>query len=240
MSEQRVIPPSRPFGGAGDVPGQNPSPGRVGRELWAAGRVARILAGVLFLAASFGTAVTFHLISLPGLLEIAATVVVAAAAYTVAVWALGERFLTRADPWLAALALVLPLAVVAVLPFLRPSISVGLDAYVAISLLTQAVIGYGGCEIVGIPTLLLRRRFTVYCALNGVDLVERWLRTQPGWMRWTLAILAFLLTGALITLVAGTAGNIGYWIAYLLFLLVGFTANRVLARTGRALVERRD
>jgi hypothetical protein len=190
--------------------------------------VARVLAGILFLAASFGTAVTFHLISLPGLVGIAATVVVTAAAYTVAAWVLGERFLARLDPWLAAVAVVLPLAVVAVLPFTPPPIAVGLDAYIAISLLTQAAIGYGGCEVVGIPTLLLRRRFTVYCALNGVDLVEQWLRARAGWLRWTVGILAFLFTGALITVVAETVGNLGYWIAYLLFLVAGFVVNRVL------------
>ena len=235
MSEQRVTPLAGAFeGNRNDAAPQDSSPGRVGRELWAAGRLVRILAGTLFLAAAFGTAVTFHLISPFGLLEIAATVVVAAAAYTVGTWALGERFLARVDPWLAALALVLPLGLVAVLPFLPPGILVGLDAYIAISLLTQAVIGYGGCEIVGIPTLVLRRRFTVYCALNGVDLVERWLRSRAAWLRWTLAFLAFLVTAALITVVAETVGNLGYWVAYVLFLLVGLVLNRVLrVRKGR-------
>ena len=229
MSEQHLMSPSGPFEGQGREAGApDHGPGRIGRELWPAGRVARILAGILFLAASFGTAVTFHLISLSGLLAIAATVVVAAAAYTLGTWALGERLPARVDPWLAALALVLPLGVVAVLPVTPPAVSVGLDAFIAISLLTQAVIGYGGCEIVGIPTLLLRRRFTVYCALNGVDLVERWLRTRGAWLRWTLAVLAFLFTGALITLVAETVGNLGYWIAYLLFLVVGLIVSRVL------------
>lgn len=236
MSEQRVVSMGMWNGGTGnDPPSKDGSGGRVGRELWAAGRVARILAGILFLAAALGTAVTFHLISLFGLLGIGATVVVAATAYTLATGALGERFLARADPWLAALALVLPLAVVAVLPFLPPAIPVGLDAFIAISLLTQAIIGYGGCEIVGIPTLVLRRRFTVYCAMNGVDLVERWLRARAGWIRWGLALLAFLFTGTLITVVAETVGNLGYWIAYVLFLAVGLIVNRVLrARTMRS------
>lgn len=229
MSDQRVLPPAGPFGAAGtDAPPQDRSGDRVGRDLWGAGRVARILAGILFLGAAFGTALTFRLTSVTGVLGIAGTVVVAAAVYTAATWALGERFLARVDPWLAALALVVPLGVVSALPFLPRSISVGLDAYIAISLLAQAVIGYGGCEIVGIPTLVLRRRFTVYCALNGVDLVERWLRARAAWMRWTLALLAFLLTGALITVAAETVGNLGYWIAYLLFLVVGFIVSRGL------------
>jgi hypothetical protein len=219
--------PSRPFEGHDQTPAQDRSPGRVGRDLWAAGRVARILAGILFLAASFGTAVTFHLISPAGLLGIAGTVVVAAVVYTIGTWALADRLLARTDPWLAALALVLPLAVVAVLPVTPPAISVGLDAYIAISLLTQAVTGYGGCEIAGIPALVLRRRFTVYCALNGVDLVDRWLQSRGAWLRWTLAILAFLLTAVVITLVAETVGNLGYWIAYLLFLVAGWVVSRV-------------
>lgn len=229
MSEYHATPPPATFSSrAEQAPDQDHDAEQVGRDIWPAGRLARVLAGVLFLAAAFGTAVTFHLLSLPGLLGIAATVVVAAAVYTVGIGVLAERFLARADPWLAALIVVLPLAVVAVLPFLPPSIPVGLDAFVALSLLTQAAIGYGGCEIVSIPTLVLRRRFTVYCALNGVDLVERWLRTRPGWVRWTLAILAFVFTSALITLVAATVGNVGYWIAYSAFLVVGLVLNRVL------------
>lgn len=239
MTEDRATPPTRtiprPLDNAAD---RDPDGGRVGREIWPAGRVARVLAGVLFLAAAFGTAATFHLLSLAGLLGIAATVVVAAAVYTVGIGVFLEPFLARADPWLAALALVLPLGVVAALPFLPSSIAVGLDTFVALSLLTQAVIGYGGCEIVSIPTLVLRRRFTVYCALNGVDLVERWLRARAGWVRWTPAIIAFLVTAALITLVAETVGNLGYWIAYIAFLVAGLVVNRVLraqaARAARA------
>lgn len=235
MSEYRATPPTATFPRPVDgTPDQRHDQGRIGRDIWPAGRVARVLAGVLFLAAAFGTAVTFHLLSLSGLLAIAATVVVAALAYTVGIRVLADRFLVRADPWLAALALVLPLAVVAVLPFLPPAIPVGLDAFVALSLLTQAAIGYGGCEIVSIPTLVLRRRFTVYCALNGVDLVERWLEARPRWVRWTMAILAFLLTSALITLVAATVGNVGYWIAYIAFLVFGLVLNRALrARAAR-------
>lgn len=231
MTHQPVERQAGPFQGAGvHAPPMDGRAARVGRELWAAGRAARILAGALFLAAALGTAVTFHLISLSGLVGIAATVAAAGAAYTTGMWWLGERFLARADPWLAALALILPLAVVAALPFLPRAISVGLDAYIAISLLAQAVIGYGGCEVVSIPTLVLRRRFTVYCAMNGVDLVERWLRARARSMRWTVVGLAFLVTIALTIVIVETVGSVGYWIVYVLFLTAGFSVNRVLRR----------
>jgi hypothetical protein len=60
--------------------------------------------------------------------------------------------------------------------FLFPEqLSTGYDAFLGISMLVQAAILYGGCEIMCTPTLFLRRRYTVYCARNGGDVVEHWL-----------------------------------------------------------------
>lgn len=202
--------------------------GRIGRELWPAGRLARVLAGILFLAAAIATTISLRYISPSVMLQVVGTFLLAAAAYTILVWTLGERVLTRVDPWLAALALILPLAVVGMLPLVPMPVAVGVDYYVAVSLLVQAVIGYGGCEIAGIPTLLLRRRYTVYCALNGVDVVERWLRSRPRWVAWSLAVLAFVVTAALMGAALMVDGGLGFWIAYVLFLVIGFVANRVV------------
>ncbi|MGH7912075.1 MAG: DUF6410 domain-containing protein [Candidatus Dormibacteraceae bacterium] len=202
---------------------------KVGRDLLPAGRLVRVLAGILFLAAATATGLSL-LGSAPwALLQVPLTVLVAAIAYTILVWVLGERFLARVDPWLAALVLVLPLAIVGVLPWVPVPVAVGVDFYIALSLLVQAAIGYGGCEIAGIPSLVLRRRYTVYCVLNGVDAVEGWLRGRSRWVAWALAILAFAITLALIVGVQLIGKTAGYWVAYMAFLAAGFVANRVVA-----------
>ena len=208
-------------------------PMRVGRDLLPAGRLIRVVAGILFLAAAVATAASLRHVSLPAVLEIALTVLIAATGYTVLVWLLGERLLDRIDPWLAAIVIVLPLALVGALPFVPKPVGVGADLYVAVSLLVQAAIGYGGCEIAGVPTLVLRRRHTVYCALNGVDVVERWLRDRSRSLAWGLAVLAFVVIFALIVLAEGLGSGVGYWAAYMLFLVVGFIANRIVAARHR-------
>ena len=45
--------------------------------------------------------------------------------------------------------------------------------YFSTSLLFSAFAGYGGCEVVAIPSLIFRRWYTVYCPLNAIDVVER-------------------------------------------------------------------
>ncbi|MGH7920072.1 MAG: DUF6410 domain-containing protein [Candidatus Dormibacteraceae bacterium] len=207
-------------------------PPKVGRDLLPAGRLVRVVAGILFLAASVTTATSVGLVSLSELAQVVLTVLIAGAAYTGLVWILGDRILTRIGPWLSALIVVLPLAVLGVLPFVPQPVAVGVDFYVALSLLVQAVIGYGGCEIVGIPTLLLRRRYTVYCVFNGVDVVERWLQARSRWVRWTLAVLAFLSIVVLSAIAEVAGSGVGYWAAYVLFLVVGFIANAVVTRRG--------
>ena len=50
---------------------------------------------------------------------------------------------------------------------------VGLWLYVAASLIANFFASYGGCEIVGFPSLLLGRKYTVYCPMNAVDVVDK-------------------------------------------------------------------
>ena len=40
------------------------------------------------------------------------------------------------------------------------------------SLVLNAVINNGGCEVIAIPSFIFRRRHTVYCPLNLVDVAE--------------------------------------------------------------------
>src|SRR5579864_2874371 len=197
---------------------------RVGRDLLPVGRSIRILAGLALLAASALSSLQF---SMP--FDIAIVFVICVVGYTLLVWLLGERLFRSGDPWLLAMLLVAPALVL----FLFPAqLTIGYDAFLGVSMLAQAAIGYGGCEIMGIPTLFVRRRYTVYCAMNGGDVVERWLLKQPTAVRWSLSILAF---AGVIVLMGGASatGPKGLLIGYLVFLLLGFVINRVNRATKR-------
>lgn len=209
------------------IAGRTPRP-VIGRDLLPFGRLVRVLAGLLNLAAAAGIARLSAPISVLEAGEIVLASLVATGAYTVGIWLLGDRLLRRVDPWLAATVLVAPLAVPFVLPFVPDPVTIGLFVYIGASQVVQAVTAYGGCEIAGIPSLLLRRRYTIYCSLNSVDLVERRLQGQPRWAVWCLALLAFAITtglGALAQLIGEAAG---FFAAYLAFLLIGFLISRII------------
>jgi hypothetical protein len=155
---------------------------------------------------------------------IAAVFVVCVLGYTLVVSLLGERFFTRGDPWLLAVLLVAPALVLFLFP---EQLSIGYDAFLGISMVVQATIAYGGCELIGIPTLMVRRRYTVYCAMNGGDVVEHWLLRQPATVRWILSVLAFAGVIVLMGLASAT-GPKGVLVGYLLFLIVGFAVSRAL------------
>lgn len=48
-----------------------------------------------------------------------------------------------------------------------------LALYIAISLVFNFVMSYGGCEVMAIPSLVFRRRYVVYCPWNVVDVVDK-------------------------------------------------------------------
>jgi hypothetical protein len=168
-------------------------------------------------------------ISAPVLGQIALTLALTAAAYTVVVWALGDRLLARVDPWLAAIVLIGPSTLL--LFFLPLQATVGFNLYIGISLLVQAVIRYGGCEILGLPTLFLRRRYAVYCVFNATDLVERRLQGRPRWVTWSLALVVFVITMVLLTLAVSVGDANVERVLYLLFLVVGFVVDRARRAT---------
>jgi len=205
----------------------------VGRDLGPVGRLVRVLAGLLNLLAALSILSFMRPVTAADLALVGLAAVVTAVAYTIVVAVLGQPLLARIDPWLAALLLVLPLAVLFLLPFVPDWITVGAFLFIAVSQFVQAAIGYGGCEIVGVPTLILRKRYTIYCALNSADVVERWLQARPRWAKWLVGLLAFALTMAL----GGAAEMIGkaagFFAAYLVFLLIGFAVNRIVLSRSR-------
>lgn len=205
----------------------------VGRDLGQAGRLVRVLAGLLNLLAALSLLSFMRPVTAADLALVGFAAVVTAVVYTGVVAAVGERLLARVDPWLAALLLVVPLAVLFLLPFVPDWITVGAFLFIAVSQFVQAAIGYGGCEIVGIPTLVLRRQYTVYCALNGADVVEQWLRSRSRWVAWLVALLAFAFTMSLGFTAEMIGKAAGFFIVYLIFLGIGFSANRVIVARSR-------
>lgn len=104
-------------------------------------------------------------------------------AYSLVYWFLGERFLVRANPWVNTVLFVGPALLVAwwdllVAPFtglhLPQPLVLAMAVYIAISLILQWRIKYGGCEVVSIPILLFHRRYPSYCIpLVAIDAVEK-------------------------------------------------------------------
>jgi Family of unknown function (DUF6410) len=207
----------------------------IGRDLRPAGRLVRVLAGLLFLLAGVSAGSSMGVwLSLGSLGGVVVALLGTAVFYTIVVGVLGERLLARANPWLAAAGIVLPLAILSAVPRVPAQVVVGGDLYLGLAMLVQAAIGYGGCEIVGVPTLLLRRRYTVYCVLNGADVVEAWLQDRPRWMAWALALLFLVLTMVVIAAIETIGKAVGFYVAYLVFLLIGFAIGRVVNSRSRA------
>jgi len=104
-------------------------------------------------------------------------------AYTAVYWFLGERLFAKANPWLNTAILVIPAFLLAwwdIFFFSLTSIALpgalqlAMGLYVGISFILQWRIGYGGCEVVAIPILLFKRRYTTYCIpLVAADAVEK-------------------------------------------------------------------
>ena len=157
----------------------------VGLDVGAVGRWSRLVMGALILAplveqvlrdsSSLGS-VNFYGEAILYLLGIVVS-------YLAVYYLLGERLFAKANPWINTLILVGPaLVVVWWNTVLGPTVGVALPGalafafglYVGISFILQWKIRYGGCEVVSIPILLLKRRYTTYCIpIVVLDAVEK-------------------------------------------------------------------
>lgn len=105
------------------------------------------------------------------------------AAYSFVYWLLGERLFATANPWLNTAILVIPAFALGWWDFtfgaltnvrLPMGLQLAMGLYIAISFILQWHIKYGGCEVVAIPILLFKRRYTTYCIpLVAADAVEK-------------------------------------------------------------------
>lgn len=166
--------------------------------------------------------------------ELAVYAILIAAVYLFAYYFLGERLLARANPWIGTFVVLAPVYVIAALQLGPQAFRTAIGLYIALSLVLNFAMSYGGCEVLALPTLIFRRRYTVYCPFNAVDAVESALiRTSPADSIFgIISFLIALLVGGFFLLVEdqelgrafGDVGLPNQW-ALLLLVPVAFLAR---------------
>lgn len=154
----------------------------IGRDVRLFGRWFRLLVGVYF--ALLATVVPLieepvpatEALAFLGTLGLYFALILAV--YIVAFYLLGERVLARTNPWVGTIILLGPLAVITALRLGPQPFRVALGLYYSIASIFNFAMSYGGCEVVAIPSLMFRRRYTLYCPYNAVDVVENALLTR--------------------------------------------------------------
>lgn len=150
--------------------------GAIGLDLGLFGRIARLLLGTAMVAPIF-----YHLATSnpPAmfLAELALYFVLSLMAYTIAFYALRGPILSRMNPWVRTAIILTPVLVVLVFDLGPPAFLTGINYYVGVSLIIASLMGYGGCEVVAIPSLLFGRRYIIYCPYNVIDVVEKAVST---------------------------------------------------------------
>jgi DNA-binding transcriptional MerR regulator len=155
----------------------------IGRDLGAFGLIVRLVAGGLVLAGFAGEVVTGGLDLRTGAQMLGGFAAVLVF-YTALLRLLGDRLLVRVSPWIATTIVLAPLGLNQ-LPIVPHGVRAGIALYVGLSLVVLAAMRYGACEVVAVPSLVLGRRYVVYCPWNAVDVVERPLRFGAGReVRW--------------------------------------------------------
>ncbi len=137
------------------------------------GRWARLILGAILPLA----AIVYELAtqpSSPGFYGATAmSFVVVFGAYLAAHYLLGERLFARTNPWVATSLLVGPVVAVYLFDLGPSAFHLALALYLAISLIFNFAMSYGGCEVLAIPSLIFRRKYVVYCPWNALDAVEK-------------------------------------------------------------------
>ena len=146
----------------------------IGRDTTTFGRWVRLILGllcILYAGLSLIT-ITGRVDALSLLLSFLAILVVYYLAYLV----LEKPLLARREPWLNMLVFVVPALLIALVPVFPAALRAGMILYLGVMLVLNAAIGYGGCEVLAVPTLVYQRRYDVYCPCNVLDLAEQAVR----------------------------------------------------------------
>ncbi len=145
---------------------------KMGLDSGIVGRAFRVITGLA------GTYYSLQFVLATGIFSsLAAEVTGYAAAWLVAylllMLLLGERVLARSNPWIGTVIFLSPVFIVLGADLGPTAFQVGLILYISGSLIVTGLMHYGGCELIAIPSLLFGKRYTIYCPMNVVDVVEK-------------------------------------------------------------------
>jgi len=147
----------------------------IGRNTTTLGRWVRLLGGLgLVLLAGLSMISITDRADARGVLV---SFVVILVVYELAYLALEKPLLARMNPWLSTLVLVVPALVIALAPVFPAALRVGMILYLGLTSILNAVMAYGSCEVLAIPTLVHKRQYRVYCPTNVIDMAEQAVKT---------------------------------------------------------------
>src|SRR5258708_17492948 len=149
----------------------SPARFRIGRNATTLGRWVRLLGGLLLvlIAGLSMISITDRADARGVLVSFLAIVIV----YELAYLALEKPLLARTNPWLNALVMVAPALVIVLLPLFPIALRYGMVLYLGVTCILNAMMGYGSCEVLAIPTLVHKRQYDVYCPTNLIDAAEQ-------------------------------------------------------------------
>jgi hypothetical protein len=176
----------------------------IGRGIGPVGRWVRLLLGIDFLVFLVVNPLYLHPVArgaLPAFAaSVAAYVLVIVVAYVVVFALFGGSILSKLNPWAGTgIFLGIP-TVLALLGVLPQTVQVAFGLYIGVGLVLLFFMRYGGCEVVALPSLILKRRVTLYCPLNAIDAIER--AVTPDKNRTEHRLLT-MLSMAIVTTVGG-------------------------------------
>lgn len=210
----------------------------IGYDLGTVGTWVRILIGVI--ASSALLLVDLSDVSGAFLAQIGGWLLGILAIYTAVYALLAPRVLPKVNPWVSTVLFYGPVLVLPYVDALPDAFRVALSLYVTVSIAVVVFVRYGGCEVVGIPALIVRDRYVVYCPWNTVDLVDKAIQDSE-WSNPLLRSRAFKVTAVVLAVAVFAVGaNVlgdafpAVWVilAAVLILLVGggIVAHRLLSK----------
>ncbi|HLI17640.1 MAG TPA: DUF6410 domain-containing protein [Rhodanobacteraceae bacterium] len=174
----------------------------IGQGVGSVGRWLRLFLGVYFLIFLVLNPLYLHPLSSHALPVFALTVggyfLLLVALHFIVFFLISDPILSKLNPWAGTGIFVGIPTVLGLLGVYPQPLQVAFGLYVSGSLVLIFFMRYGGCEVVALPSLLLKRRFTVYCPYNAIDAIERAMTPDKGWARqrlltiFSLAIVIFV------------------------------------------------
>jgi len=132
------------------------------------------------------------------------------ALYIVVFHFFGKLLFARLTPWAGTVVFLGLPSLLLTLGVMPEWFGMAFGTYIGFSLILTFFMKYGGCEVVALPSMLLGKRYTMYCPLNTIDAVERAVtpdahsQTHKFFMITSLGI-ASLIGGYYYILSAGNA-----------------------------------